>query len=818
MTPGAHVMSACYRFGPFFLDTQHRRLRRGSTPVRVTSKAFDLLAVLVDARDRVVSRNEIFDRLWPDTAVEDNNLSQQVHRIRRALGTDERGGSPIATIPGRGFRFLWPVEPQDQPDAFPWPAADRVDAQPDVEGSRWPALLDQLVGRADDIERVQALVREHPFVTLSGPGGVGKTRLAATAGWRLREDLSDGAYWIDLTRATRPDDLVALAAEAVGLADAGGRAPILRLREWLAERDALLVFDNFEHILDAAPLLLQLQSPASTLRFLVTSRVLLGVRGEREYVVPPLSWQGTPTAGGVDSYRETPAVRLFLDRYGMQSGSTQTDALDPREIAALCARLDGLPLAIELAAARTRLVPPADLLSRQRLAAFLPHALRDVPAHQQSVIRSIAWSYDLLDPVSRQALRTLSVFTGGFSAQAGAEVLSSTRTTDDEAAAYDAIDRLRQHSLLTFDGHEPTARLRMLETVREFCQELGTSDDDTPARRAHAAWVCREFDEAAEALRSADHVRTMERLIPDHANLLTALRWSADAHEDAALAALASAGSPFWHTANLFREGCEWLDLAIARTSDDRTPAHAASADLLAGSALMRFHAGLWAECRARVDALSAADAGTSATVLALCLDAGLMAYGGDPATASLNSQRALAAANALGEPWLVALAGVFDAFASSLLGDHDAAYRRLVGTPRNIGFLDLLIDVNQAFQALLIGRLEEAATLFGSRLHQRYGSYIPVRQIAGAIEGLGYVSERRGEMRTAALLLAAADRLRSATAPLSPVWFAEHDRAVASVRAAFGDRFDHVWAEGASLSLDETCALAAQTARPRVT
>jgi predicted ATPase/DNA-binding winged helix-turn-helix (wHTH) protein len=810
-------MSGCYRFGPFLLDPASRRLRRGSVPLRVTSKAFDLLVVLIEARDRVVSRNEIFDRLWPDTAVEDNNLSQQVHRIRRLLGSDEAGGSPIATIPGRGFRFLWPVELEDQ--SGPWPAPLPAEAPSDVEGTAWPALLDRLIGREEDIAGVQALVREHPFVTLNGPGGVGKTRLAAAAGWRLRQDLADGAYWIDLTRATRPDDLVALTAEAVGLADAGGRAPILRLREWLAERDALLVFDNFEHILDAAPLLLQLQSPASTLRFLVTSRALLGVRGEREYVVPPLSWHRAPAARGLDGYRETPAVRLFLDRYGMQSGSTQADALDLGEIAALCARLDGLPLAIELAAARARLVPPADLLSRQRLAAFLPHALRDVPAHQQSVIRSIAWSYDLLGPADRHALRTLSVFTGGFSAPAGAAVLSSTGVTEDEAAAYDTIDRLRQHSLLAFDGGEPAPRLRMLETVREFCQELDARGDDGEAHRAHAAWVCREFEDAASALRSAEHVKAMERLIPDHANLLTALRWSADVHDEERLAALANAGSPFWHTANLFREGCEWLDLAIARTSRDGTRADAAHAELLAGSALMRFHAGLWADCRVRVDALrTAADAGTSASVLGLCLDAGLLAYGGDPAAALINSRRALAAADALGEPWLVALAGVFDAFASSLLGDHEAAYHRLEGTPRHIGFLDLLIDVNQALQALLTGRLAEAASLFGARLHQRYGSYIPVRQIAGAIEGLGYVSERRGETRTAALLLASADRLRSATAPLSPVWFQEHDRAIASVRAAFGDRFDLVWAEGASLSLDETRALAAQAALPRVT
>jgi hypothetical protein len=384
--------------------------------------------------------------------------------------------------------------------------------------------------------------------------------------------------------------------------------------------------------------------------------------------------------------------------------------------------------------------------------------------------------------------------------------------------AYDAIDRLRQHSLLTFDGGDPTVRLRMLETVREFCHELGAGDDDGPARRAHAAWVCCELESAASALRSADHVRAMERLIPDHANLLTALRWSADAGDAERLAALASAGSPFWHTANLFREGCEWLDLAIARTGGDDRRAAAASADLLAGSALMRFHAGLWADCRARVDALRAIDADTPATVLGLCLDAGLLAYGGDPAAASINSRRALAAADALGEPWLVALAGVFDAFASSLLDDHEAAYHRLAGTPRHVGFLDLLIDVNQALQALLTGRIAEAASLFGARLHQRYGGYIPVRQIAGAVEGLGYVSERRGEMRTAALLLASADRLRSATAPLSPVWFQEHDRAVTSVRAAFGDRFDLVWAEGASLSLDETRALAAQAALPRTT
>ena len=159
MTPGVHAMSGCYRFGPFLLDPQSRRLRRGGVPVRATSKAFDLLVLLIEARDRVISRNEIFDRLWPDTAVEDNNLSQQVHRIRRLLGSDEAAGAPIATIPGRGFRFLWSVETHYPPAARPGPATDVVDAPSEIDGSRWPALLDRLVGREGDLASVQALVR-----------------------------------------------------------------------------------------------------------------------------------------------------------------------------------------------------------------------------------------------------------------------------------------------------------------------------------------------------------------------------------------------------------------------------------------------------------------------------------------------------------------------------------------------------------------------------------------------------------------------------------------------------------------------------------
>lgn len=801
-------MSLCYRFGPFLLDVEGRRLRQGDSLVRITSKALDLLVLLIQARDRVVSRNEIFDRLWPDVAVEDNNLSQQVHRLRRLLGTDASGTSPIATIPGRGFQFVGLVDEAVPPDR--WPALASASGAT-FRGSQWPASVDGLIGREDDIRRTGQLVMDTHFVTLTGPGGVGKTRLAAAAGWRLRDDLADGAQWIDLTRATRPEDLVPLTAEALGLADAGGRTPILRLRDWLADWDGLLVFDNFEHVLDAAPLLLQLRSPASTVRFLVTSRVPLGVRGEREYAVPPLSWGGEEPEAGTKAIRQSPAVRLFLDRYGAQAGARASDALDVREISALCARLDGLPLAIELAAARARLVPPADLLARDRLATFLPQAPRDVPQRQQSLIGSITWSYDLLDPAAQHGLRALAVFTGGFTPAAGAALLVSAGVVGHEAAAYDVIDRLRQHSLIAFERATAASRMRVLETVREFSCEARTPGEDAHARRMHGEWVRDMFARESAALRSNRHVIAMERLLPDHGNLLAALRWSDEADDVRLLVALSSAASPFWHTANLFREGREWIDHALERVNAAPDIEPETHARLLAGSALMAFHAGAWDDCRTRVDQLGTTDPSGESGVLVMCLDAGLAAYGGDPAGATGKSRLALTAAQALGEPWLEGLAGMFDGFASALTGNHEEAYRRLARTPRDIGFLDLLLDVNLALQALLVGRLGEAARLFEARLHQRYGTYVPVRQIAAAIEGLGYVADRRGRMRRAVLLLAAADRLRRQTAPLSPVWFSEHDRAVGSVRAAFGDRFDVIWAEGASLSLDETLTLASE-------
>jgi predicted ATPase/DNA-binding winged helix-turn-helix (wHTH) protein len=804
-------MPRCYRFGSFLLDADGRRLRRGDTPVRVTSKAFDLLVLLVECRDRVLSRNEIFDRLWPDTMVEDNNLSQQVHRLRRLLTVDGAGPSAIATLPGRGFRFVAPVEEVASPPT--WPAgASGVPAPPDA--AVWPTAPDRLIGRDDDAARLHALMRQQHFVTLTGPGGVGKTRLAMEVGWNLRDEINGGVYWIDLTRATRVDDLVPLAAEALGFADAGGRTPLVRLRDWLADHDCLLVFDNFEHILDAGPLLLQLRSPASTIRFLVTSRTVLGLRGEYEFPVPPLRWRQSEGAGiGDEPTRQLPAVQLFLERYRAQASAADADTLDANEISSLCARLDGLPLAIELAAARARLVPPADLLARAKLATFLPNALRDVPERQKSVLRSIEWSYALLSAPAQRALRTLAVFTGGFSAAAGAAVVVAAGPELDETTALDAIETLRQHSLITFDRTGRITRLRVLETVREFCAEVRREAEDRAARDAHARWVLETFDAESASLRSDRHVEAMERLVLDHANLLAALRWAHEQGHATMTAALACAGAAFWHTANLFREGREWIDLAIP-DGDERDEAEAAQLTrLLAASALMAFHAGDWSSAQTRVAAVLARPPAGAATALARCLDAGLAAYRGDLAAAEARSRVALDAARAAGEPWLEGLAGLFDGFAAALGGDHEAAYRRLSATPRRIGFLDLLLDVNLALQALLVGRASEAARLFGTRLGARYGTYVPVRQLAAAVEGLAYVADRRGEMRTATLLLSAADRLRSQTAPLSPVWFAEHDRAIDSARRACGDRFDLVWAEGASLSFDETCALAASVA-----
>jgi predicted ATPase/DNA-binding winged helix-turn-helix (wHTH) protein len=796
-------MPMAYRFGAFELHPAAHLLLRDGQRVFLTARALDVLILLVESRDRVISRDEIFHRLWHGTVVEDNNLSQQISRIRRVLGPFGDRQSWIATVPGRGFQFVGPVS-EDVRALLPHPAASpRI-----TPASPWPVMPDSILGRDRDLTCINELLARHAIVTLTGPGGVGKTRLAVEVAhpWRAT---GDGAYWIDLTRAGRPDEVLPLVAEAIGLADTGVRSLGTRVQEWLHDRRTLLVFDNFEHVLTAAPLLLELRAAGTAAVMLVTSRSPLLVRGEYEYPIGPLRWNADASPAGEASLVDSPAVRLFFDRFRAHGHPVQ-HAVNPAEVSALCERVDGLPLAIELVAARASLIPVRDLLKRDRIIDLLPEGTRDAPARQQSLQRTLEWSYELLPPPARNALRTLAVFNGGFTTGAAIGVLLATRVAPDEIAALDLIATLRQHSLLSFTGDRGTViRMRMLETVREFSLGLAPPDENAIARTAHAIWFQHMFEREASEIRSSRAAGSMERLLAEHGNLRSALRWTAESGPAATLVDLATAASWFWHTANLFAEGREWTWLAVEKSRAAGDVSEQARCRVLAASALMSFHLGRFHETEDLLKDLSACPADRCAATLGQCLRAAILAYDDRLPEADALSQHALREAVALQDSWLQGLAALVGGHCASLRDDHLTAHDRLNGAPRGLGFLDLWVTLTLGLEKIMLERVSEAILCFRGALLQRYGSYVPIRQCAGAFEGLAYVCDRRGNHETAVLLLASADRWRRETAPLLKAWMAEHNRAVTSGRRSLGSRFDDVWLEGQSLTLDEAVAIA---------
>ncbi|HEU5432550.1 MAG TPA: NB-ARC domain-containing protein, partial [Thermomicrobiales bacterium] len=365
---------------------------------------------------------------------------------------------------------------------------------PFIPDSGLPAALTPLVGRASDVAAVAASLRqpEVRLATLTGPGGVGKTRLALEAVAALSGDFPDGVRFISLAAIVDPDLLALTIVQQLGLAPAAATPPEARLAWFLRDRALLLVLDNFEQIVDAAPILTELLAACPKMKMLVTSRVRLRLSGEHEHVVPPLALVERGGVSSLERARASAAVQLFVARAQATNDAFVLSADNAAAIAAICDRLDGLPLAIELAAARVKTLPPAALLARlERRLPLLTGGARDLPARQQTMRDAIAWSHALLAPAAPSLFRRLAVFVGGFTVEAAAALLDPA--ADAAIGALDEVNALVDASLVrpeaTTTG-EP--RFLMLETIREYAAErLVASGEEAMMRRAHAAYFLR---------------------------------------------------------------------------------------------------------------------------------------------------------------------------------------------------------------------------------------------------------------------------------------------------------------------------------------
>lgn len=431
-----------------------------------------------------------------------------------------------------------------------------------------PAPLAGIVGRDQDIARIHALLRDRGarLVTLTGPGGVGKTRLALEIADRVVADYADGVVFVSLAAVADHRLVPDAIARALSVRGISGEDPVAQLAALVRTRTHLLVVDNLEHVIAAAPMLIELLAAAAGLTVLATSRAVLGLSGEHPYLVSPLGLPPVKRARSAAAVAGAESVRLFVVRAAAARPDFVLDDLTAPIVASICRRLDGLPLAIELAAARSRVLPLAEILERlDRPLAILTGGARDQPERLRTLRGAIAWSDDLLPPRERRLFHRLAVFAGGCTLDAVAAVAGDDASGPD--GALDSVVELVDASLLRLDrdvGSRP--RYGMLETIRIFALERLAADGiEAETRNRHAAW-CADVVDACWRPRSTSAVsdEALSRLDMERDNLRAALRWSIQQRNATTALRIAAGLAEYWCLRGAFAEGRAWLEQALS--------------------------------------------------------------------------------------------------------------------------------------------------------------------------------------------------------------------------------------------------------------
>jgi predicted ATPase/transcriptional regulator with XRE-family HTH domain len=451
------------------------------------------------------------------------------------------------------------------PDATYSPSHKGLSARP----HNLPVQPSPILGREREIEDVCRLLRRDDvrLVTLTGPGGIGKTRLSFQVAAQAIEAFPDGVWSVRLSRLTDPDLVVPAIAQIFDLKDSGG-APLAEvMQRYLRDKCLLLVLDNFEHVVSAAPGVGELLMACPDVKALVTSRAALRLRGEHEYALRPLALPDQHHVSSPERLSQYAAVALFIARAQAAQADFQVTNASAQAVAEICARLDGLPLAIELAAARVKLLPPPALLTRlERRLPMLVGGARDLDERQQTMRNTLAWSYDLLDPEEQRLFRRLAVFAGGCALEA-AEALCVAPDGAKPLAIdlLDGLGRLVDQSLIQQreDGGEP--RFGMLHVVREFALErLEASGELEALRRAHAQLILTLAATSPIGLCAASDARWLARLEREHDNLRAALGWALGRGEVDLSLGLGVGFAPFWWARGYYGEGQSWMSQVLA--------------------------------------------------------------------------------------------------------------------------------------------------------------------------------------------------------------------------------------------------------------
>ena len=512
---------SAYHFGEFTLDVARGCVLRAGEEIKLRPKVYETLTYLVKNPGRLIGKQELMQAVWPDSFVTDDSLVQCAVELRRAL--DDRDQQLLKTVPRRGYLFIAEVT-QSTPKAAPSYDGDSLDSPEGRKsgvGKLGRRLIDlptprtSLIGREGEVaDAAEFLLRPNVrLVSLTGAGGAGKTRLAIAVAAAIASEFTGGVQFVGLASITHPDLVATALAKALDIQQVANRTVPQLISDYLQDSGPFLfVLDNFEQVLPAATVVAEILAACPTLKVLVTSRECLRIYGEQEFPVAPLE--------------QDSAVQLFVQRATAVRPNFAMTAENSAAIREICSRLDGLPLAIELAAARTKVLSPSAILDRlQSRLQLLTGGALDLPERQQTLRNTIDWSHDLLNEAEQKLFRRLSVFIGGSTLEA-AEAICNTGS-DLGVGLFDGLSSLLDKNLVQrVDRSDSEARFTMLETIREYALEwLSASGEEAATRRAHAAYCLVLAEEGNPELIPAERAVWLSRCDLEIDNFRSALDW-----------------------------------------------------------------------------------------------------------------------------------------------------------------------------------------------------------------------------------------------------------------------------------------------------
>lgn len=572
-------MRTVYELGPFRLDTEARVLTHDGVATELGARGVAVLAALVSRAGEYVEKCVIVDAAWPGVVVEEANLAVQISAVRRVLARVPDGKDWIETLTRRGYRFVGPVirhAPESSRPSTGVPPQPGVEAFPTARQAaatypnNIPARISSFVGRAREIEEVKGLLARNRLVTLVGMGGVGKTRVALRVAAELIEQYRDGVWLIEFGSITDADLVPNCVADALGIREQVAEPLMRTLGRHLRARHLLLVLDTCEHVIGAAAqFAATLLAEAPNSHVLATSREALNVDGEQQFPLQPLS---LPAAATSDEIGGAEAVQLFVERARLQQPCFALTHDAAISVAAICLNLEGIPLAIELAAARLSSLSLGEINRRlEDRFGLLAAGPRASPRRQKTLRATLDWSYDLLDEQEQRTLRRSAVFAGGFTLEAASGIVCDRTIAD--TATFNLLASLVARSLVLADVAETGTRYRLLDTMRAYCSEkLNAAQERTLASRRHARYFQDHFENAFGEWLQGSEAHWNAAYLAERDNLHAALDWAFAPEGDAEIAVTLTAYSgPAWLMWSLRREGRARFELALARCSS-RTP------------------------------------------------------------------------------------------------------------------------------------------------------------------------------------------------------------------------------------------------------